>query len=175
MKMTHSNWEEKSDLVYAPAVRRAPLILDSDQKREVDQGEGTKAMPPNQGKKETGNIYQRTTSRTLYRYKLLKSNVVSESEHTIKLKNGSMLRKSVVAVRPEQTSRKNVSRCQWRKYSQVQNKEWLEALILRNPKLYKLNHHLSPNHLTAWTARLINNCIQYHYDYQSNLRRGKRR
>ena len=99
----HSNWEEKSDLVYAPALRKAPLILDSDQQMEVDQCDGTKAMPPIQGKNEIGNIYQRTTSRRLNRYELLKSNVVSESEHTIKLKHGPVLRKSAVAVGPKQT------------------------------------------------------------------------
>ena len=46
-----SNWEEKSDLVYAPPLRKAPLILDSDQQGEVNQGEGTKAMPPYQWKR----------------------------------------------------------------------------------------------------------------------------
>ena len=46
-------------------------------------------------------LYQRTTSKTLNRYKLLKSNVISESEHTLKLKNGSVLRKSAVASKPK--------------------------------------------------------------------------
>ena len=65
-------------------------------------------MPPKiQGSKDTGpnvqgsggarDLYQRTTSKTLNLYKLLKSNVISESKHTIKLKNGSVLRKSAVA------------------------------------------------------------------------------
>ena len=35
----HSNWEEMSDLIYAPALRKAPLILDSDQHMETRQGE----------------------------------------------------------------------------------------------------------------------------------------
>ena len=37
------------------------------------------------------------------RYKLLKSNVISESKHTVKLKNGSVIRKSAVAVKPKNT------------------------------------------------------------------------
>ena len=55
------------------------------------------------GSGSTGDLYQRTTSRTLNRYKLLKSNVIAESKHTIKLKNGSVLRKSVVAAKPKKT------------------------------------------------------------------------
>ena len=34
----HSNRKERSDLTSAPALRRAPLILDSDQQMEVGQG-----------------------------------------------------------------------------------------------------------------------------------------
>ena len=112
----HSNWEEPSDLTYSPALRKAPLILDSDQQMEtcrgkvsgVDpkiQGSGD-ASPKIQGSGDGGNLYQRTTSRILNRYKLLKSNVISESKHTIKLKNGSVIRKSAVALKPKNTLHK---------------------------------------------------------------------
>ena len=98
----HSYWEERSDLVYAPALRNVHLILDSDQKMETGQGNESVTKPNIQGsERKYGDLYQRTTSRTLNRYKLLKSNVISESKHTIKLKNGSVLRKSAVAVRPK--------------------------------------------------------------------------
>ena len=70
-------------------------------------GEGSGVAPKIQGSKDTGpnvqgsggarDLYQRTTSKTLNWCKLLKSNVISESKHTIKLKNGSVLRKSAVA------------------------------------------------------------------------------
>ena len=99
----HSNWEERSDLMYAPAPRKAPLILDSDQQMETRQGEESGVEPTIQGSGDAGDLYQRTTSRTLNRYKLLKSNVTSESKHTVKLKNGSGIRKSAVAVKPKNT------------------------------------------------------------------------
>ena len=107
----HSNWEERSDLTYAPALRRAPIILDSDQQMDTCPGEVSGVDPKIQGSGDTGpniqgsggacDLYQRTTSKTLNRYKLLKSSVISESEHTIKLKNGSVLRKSAVAGKPK--------------------------------------------------------------------------
>ena len=107
----HSNWEERSDLTYAPALRRAPITLDGDQQMDTCPGEVSGVAPKIQGSRDTGpniqgsggehNLYQRTTSKTLNRYKLLKSNVISESEHTLKLKNGSVLRKSAVASKPK--------------------------------------------------------------------------
>ena len=108
----HSNWEERSDLTYAPALTKAPLILDSDQQMEIGQGEVSGVDPKIQGSRDAGGskiqgrgggdyLYQRTTSRTLNRYKLLKSHVISESKHILKLKNGSVLRKSAVAVMPK--------------------------------------------------------------------------
>ena len=56
-----------------------------------------------QGSGGARDLYQRTTSKTLNRYKLLKSDVISELEHTIKLKNGSVLRQSAVAGKPKPT------------------------------------------------------------------------
>ena len=98
-----ANWEERSDLVYATALRNAPLILDTDQQLETGQGNESGIEPTTQGSGSTGDLYQRTTSRTLNRYRLLKSNVISESRHTIKLKNGPVLRKSAAAVKPKKT------------------------------------------------------------------------
>ena len=66
------------------------------------QGSGG-AGPKIQGSGGACDLYQRTTIKTLNRYKLLKTNVISESEHTIKLKNGSVLSKSAVAVKPKPT------------------------------------------------------------------------
>ena len=99
----HANWEERSDLVYAPALRNAPLILDTGQQMETGQENESVTEPTIQGSGSTGDLYKRTTSRTLNRYNILKSNVISESKHTIKLKNGSVLRKSAVAVKPKKT------------------------------------------------------------------------
>ena len=89
--------------MYAPALRNAALIIDSDQELETGQGNESGVEPTTQGSGSTGDFYQRTTCRTLNRYKLLKSNVISESKHTIKLKNGSVLRKSAVAVKLKKT------------------------------------------------------------------------
>ena len=109
----HSNWEDRSDLTYAPALRKAPIILDSDQQMDTCPGEVSGvdpkiqgsggAGPKIQGSGGAGDLYQRTTSKTLNRYKLLKSIVISESKQTIKLKNGSVLSKSAVAVKPKPT------------------------------------------------------------------------
>ena len=109
----HPNWEKRSDLTYAPALRKLTIILDSDQQLDTCPGEVSGvdpkiqgsggAGPKIQGSGGAGDLYQRTTSKTLNRYKLLKSNVISESKHTIKLKNGSVVRKSAVAVKPKPT------------------------------------------------------------------------
>ena len=89
--------------MYAPALRKEPLILDSDQQMETRQGEESGVEPTIQGSGAAGDLYQRTTSRTPNRYELLKSNVISDSKHTFKLKNGSVIRKSAVAVKPKKT------------------------------------------------------------------------
>ena len=99
----HSNWEERSELVYAPALRNAPLILDSDQQMETGQGNESVTKTNFQGSGSTGDLYQRTTCRTLNRYKLLKFKVISESKHTIKLKNVSVHRKNAAAVKTKKT------------------------------------------------------------------------
>ena len=61
------------------------------------KSKGVETLGLIQGSGGARDLYQRTTSKTLNRYKLLKSDVISESEHTITLKNGSVLRKSAVA------------------------------------------------------------------------------
>ena len=68
---------------------------------KVDEGEVTKTKLSHQGSGMTGDIYPCTTSRMLNRHKLFKANVVSESKQTIKMKNGSVLRKTAVAVKPK--------------------------------------------------------------------------
>ena len=85
----HSNWEERSNLTYAPALKRAVIMLDSDQQMDTCPGEVSGVAPKIQGSGDTGpdiqgsggtrDLYQRTTSKTLNRFKLLKSNVISES------------------------------------------------------------------------------------------------
>ena len=50
----HSNWAELSDLTYAPALRKAPLILDSDQQMERGQGEVSGVDPKIQGSGDAG-------------------------------------------------------------------------------------------------------------------------
>ena len=69
----HSNWEERSDLTYAPALRRAPIMLDSDQQMDTCPEEvsgvalkiqGSRDTGPNiQGSGGTRDLYQRTTRK----------------------------------------------------------------------------------------------------------------
>ena len=50
----HSNWEERSDLTYAPALRRAPITLDSDQQMDACPREVSEVAPQIQGSGDTG-------------------------------------------------------------------------------------------------------------------------
>ena len=54
------------------------------------------AMPP-------AVVMQRTGERNLNRYKPLKSSIINQIEHTIKMSNGAVLRKSGVALKRANT------------------------------------------------------------------------
>ena len=58
--LQHAKWEERSDIVYAPALRNAPLTLDSDQQLETGQGKESVTEPTIQGSGSTGDLYQPT-------------------------------------------------------------------------------------------------------------------
>ena len=57
------------------------------------------AMPP-------AIVMKRTGERNLNRYKSLKSSIINQSEHTIKMSNGAVLRKSGVALKRTNTPKK---------------------------------------------------------------------
>ena len=141
----HSNWEERSDLTYAPTIRRDPFMLDSDQQMDTCLGEVSGVAPKIQGSGDTGpnihgsggarDLYQRTTSsKTLNRYKLFKPNVISESEHTIKLKNGSVLRKSAVAGKPKPNLPKKRKPATLKEMLSSAKKEAVESPKSKRPK-----------------------------------------
>ena len=143
----HSNWEERSDLTYAPALRRAPIMLDSDQQMDTCPGEVSGVAPKNQGSKDTGpniqgnggacDLYQRTTSKTLNRYKLLKSNVISESEHNIKLKTDLFLGKVQWQKSQNPYFPRNGSRLRSRRCYRAQRKGQSRARNQRGQRLCK--------------------------------------
>ena len=67
----HSNWEKRSDLVYAPALWKAPLILDCDQQLVMHQREESEVEPTIQGSGDAGDLYQRTTSEDYQPLKII--------------------------------------------------------------------------------------------------------
>ena len=97
----HLNWEERSDSQYAPTMRKSLVKLNSDHQVDTDQEEVPQDELQNQGDKDAPGNYQRTTITTPNRYRILKSNIVSESKHTIKLKSVCVLSKSAVTMKPK--------------------------------------------------------------------------
>ena len=87
--------------------RRHPMRLADDRIANQDNEPGIvrttdappTAMPP-------AVVMQRPGERNLNRYKPLKSSIISQSEHTIKLSDGAVLRKSGVALKRTNNSKK---------------------------------------------------------------------
>ena len=87
--------------------RRYPMRLADDRIANQDNEPGivrtadapVTAMPP-------AVVMQRPRERNLNRFKPLKSSIISQSEHTIKMSNGAVLRKSGVALKRTKTPKK---------------------------------------------------------------------
>ena len=108
-KPKDTNWGVRSDTEYNVKNRRHPMRLADDRIASQDNKPGivrttdapATAMPP-------AVVMQRTGERNLNRYKPLKSSIISQSEHTIKMSNSAVLRKSGVALKRTNTPKKRV-------------------------------------------------------------------
>ena len=97
----------RSDTEYDIKNRRHPMRLAGDRITNQDIEPGINrttdapatVMPP-------VVVMQRTGELNLNRYKPLKTSIISQSEHTIKMSNGAVLRKSGVALKRTRTPKK---------------------------------------------------------------------
>ena len=102
-----TNWGVRSDTESDVKNRRHPMRLADDRIANQDNEPGIvrttdappTAMPP-------AIVMQRTEEGNLNRYKPLKSSIINQSEHTIKMSNGAVLRKSGVALKRTNTPKK---------------------------------------------------------------------
>ena len=102
-----TNWGVRSDTEYDVKNRRHTMRLVDDRIANQDNKPGIvrttdappTAMPP-------AIVMQRTGERNLNRYKPLKFSIINQSEHTIKMSNGAVLRKSGVALKRTNTTKK---------------------------------------------------------------------
>ena len=105
------DWEKRSDLVYAPQNRKAPIILDDDvvaypkAPEVVDPKELSPPKTPTWLKKHklsSTTVYQRTGKtgpKDPRRYKRLPLKIEKLTKHTVQMKKGSLLRRSGVSFR----------------------------------------------------------------------------
>ena len=94
-----TNWGIRSDTEYDRKNRRKPLKLADDQAANQDDEPRIARAPNDPVEIPPAVVMQRTGERMMNRYKPLKSNIVDQTEHTIKMSNGAVLRKSGVALR----------------------------------------------------------------------------
>ena len=94
-----TNWGVRSDTEYDVNNMRHPMRLADDRIVNQDNepvivraSDEPASIPPLV-------LLQRTGERNLNRYKPLKSSIINQSEHTIKMSNGAVLRKSGVALK----------------------------------------------------------------------------
>ena len=105
------DWEKRSDLVYAPQNRKAPIILDDDVVADpkapevVDPKELSTPKTPTWLKKhKTGftTLYQRTEKtdpKDPRRYKRLPLKIEKLTKHVVQMEKASLLRRSGVSFR----------------------------------------------------------------------------
>ena len=94
-----TNWGIRSDTEYDRKNRRGPLKLADDQAVNQDDEPGIARAPNDPVEIPPAVVMQRTGERNMNRYRPLKSNLVDQTEHTIRMSNGAVLRKSGVALR----------------------------------------------------------------------------
>ena len=101
-----TNWGIRSDTEYDRKNRRKPLKLADDQAANQDDEPGIARAPNDPVEIPPAVVMQRTGERNMNRYRPLKSNIVDQTEHTIKMSNGAVLRKSGVALRKAKLPKK---------------------------------------------------------------------
>ena len=79
-------------------------------------------------------VMQRTEKRSLKRYKPLKTSIISQSEHTIKMSNGAVLRKSGVALKVTRTPKKRAP-------NRIANTLGPEMEIASSQQTFQLKRH----------------------------------
>ena len=98
-KPMDTNWGIRSDTEYDRKNRRGPLRLAEEQAANQDDEPGIARAPNDPVEVPPAVVMQRTGERNMNRYRPLKSKIVDQTEHTIKMSNGAVLRKSGVALR----------------------------------------------------------------------------
>ena len=87
-----TNWGARSDTEYDQKNRRHPLKLAEDQAANQDDEPGIVRAPNDPAEIPPAVVMQKTGDRNMNRYRPLKSNIVDQTEHTIKISNGAVLR-----------------------------------------------------------------------------------
>ena len=101
-----TNWGVRSDTDYDRKNRRHPLKLAEDQAANLDDEPGIVRAPNEPAEVPPAVVMQKTGERNLNRYKPLKSSIFNQSEHTIKMSNGAVLKKSGVALKKAKIPKK---------------------------------------------------------------------
>ena len=94
-----TNWGVRCDTEYDRKNRRHPMKLAEVQADNQDDEPGIVWAPNEPAEVPPVVVMQKTGERNMNRYKPLKSSIVNQSDHTIKLSNGAVLRKSGVALK----------------------------------------------------------------------------
>ena len=107
-KPMDTNWGIRSDTEYDRKNRRGPLRLAEEQAANQDDEPRIARAPNDPVEVPPAVVMQRTGERNMNRYRPLKSKIVDQTEHTIKMSNGAVLRKSGVALRKAKVPKKRV-------------------------------------------------------------------
>ena len=107
-KPMDTNWGIRSDTEYDRKNRRGPLRLAEEQAANQDDEPGIARAPNDPVEVPPAVVMQRTGERNMNRYRPLKSKIVDQTEHTIRMSNGAVLRKSGVALRKAKVPKKRV-------------------------------------------------------------------
>ena len=94
-----TNWGVRSDTEFYMKKRRHPLRLADNRIANQDNEPGIVRTSDEPASMPPVVAMQRTEDRNLNRYKPLKSNIINQSDHTIKMSNGAVLKKSGVALK----------------------------------------------------------------------------
>ena len=103
-----TNWRIRLDTEYDQINRQRPLKFADDQAANQDDEPGIVRAPSDPVKIPPAVVMQRTEGRNINRYRSLNSDIVNQSEHTIELSNGGVLRKSGVALKKAKVLKKRV-------------------------------------------------------------------
>ena len=96
----------RSETEYDRKNRRHPLKLAEDQAANQDDEPANVRAPNDPAELPPAVVMQKTGERNMNRYRLLKSTIVNQSEDTIKMSNGAVLRKSGVALKKAKVPKK---------------------------------------------------------------------